>query len=327
MKRILLAGSAVLLAGLILLSACSNPKSNSDDISKLQIQTKQQQDKIANLQSESQQQLAQIASLESEKQQQQNQLGDLQSKMDKSQTEKDNLTSQVNALTSIISRLNSEIQSLTDAKTDADLQLQQAQAEIKALRASTPDNISTLISQISSLTTQINKLQSDRDNLNFQVALLTKQVTPSPDHAFTWTQISTDPTLVSTAWAGRDSQWHDKIKEIGALYHGTHVYIQNETDCDDMAVDIWNMLLAQNIKSVIVVGNLDKKNASFAETNHAWLVVYNAQGQYAILEPTTGEIIYAINMDGTHNTKIDPYYGGWAYKKPSDLWQDVKKKW
>jgi len=309
MKKILLAGAVAVLIALTLLPGCSD----SGKISKLQSQVRQQQEKIASLASDSQQQQKQIT--------------DLQSQSDQLKEERDNLTSQVTGLYSTISVLDSEIQSLTDDKNTLNSQLLQAQKEIETLKATSPENIATLSAQIASLVTQIGHLQADKDRLNGEVARLTQQLSPSPNHALTWTQITTDPDLRSTAWTGQDYQWHDKIKEIGRLYHSTHVYIPNETDCDDMAVDIWNMLLAQNIKSVIVIGNLEKTGATFAEADHAWLVVYNFEGKYAILEPTTGEMIYGVNADGTHNLRIDPYYSGWAYKKPSDLWQDVKKKW
>ena len=309
MKRILLAGAVSFLIALTLLPGCSD----SDNISELQSQVRQQQEKIASLVTDSQQ-------LETE-------ISDLQAKADQLKQERDTLSSQVTGLYAIISVLNSEIQSLTNDKNALNSQLLQAQKEIELLKGTTPENIAILSAQIASLVVQIGQLQTEKDRLNAEVATLTKQLTASPDHALSWIQITTDSDLRSTAWTGKDYQWHDKIKEIGRLYHSTHVYIPNETDCDDMAVDIWNMLLAQNIKSVIVVGNLENTNATFAESNHAWLVVYNFEGKYAILEPTTGEVIYGVNVDGTHNAKIDPYYTGWAYKKPSDLWQDIKKKW
>jgi len=309
MKKIILASAVLLLIVLILLPGCSD----SGKINELQSQVRQQQEKIASLASDSQQQKIEIS--------------DLQTNADQLKGERDDLTSKMTGFYSTITVLDSEIQSLTNDKNALNSQLLQAQKEIDTLKSTTPQSVSTLSAQIASLVTQLGQLQTQKDRLNVEVASLTQQLTASPNHALTWTQITTDPDLRSTAWTGKDYQWHDKIKEIGRIYHSSHVYIADETDCDDMSVDIWNMLLAQNIKSVIVIGNLENKNATFTEANHAWLVVYNFEGKYAILEPTTGEVIYGVNVDGTHNTRIDPYYSGWAYKKPSDLWQDVKKKW
>ncbi len=311
MKKIVLAGAAFLLIVLALFPGCSG-----SDSSKLQ-----------DLQTQVQQQKEQIASLSSENQQLDSEISELKAESAKLTEEKDTLTTQVTGLYSTIAALDSSIQSLANAKDALDALLAQTQKELEVLKQTTPEDIATLSAQIASFITQISQLQADKDRLNLQVAILAKELTASPDHSLTWSQITNDPELKSAAWVGKDTQWHETVREIGIQYHSTHIYIPGETDCDDMAVDIWNMLLAQNIKSVIMIGNLENKNGIFSEANHAWLVVYNYEGKYAILEPTNGEVIYGINVDGTYNSKIDPYYSGWAYKKPSDLWQDIKKKW
>lgn len=311
MKKIILAGAVLFLIAAILLPGCSG--SDSGKLKDLQAQVQQQQE--------------QIASLTSDNQQHESEISGLQAESAKLTEEKDTLSAQMAGLYSTIAALDSSIQSLTNEKNALISQLAQAQKELETLKAATPGDIATLSAQIASFATQIVQLQAEKDNLKVQVAILSKQLTAYPDHSLTWTQITTDPDLRSTSWVGKDYQWHETIRDIGTEYHSTHIYIPGETDCDDMAVDIWNMLLAQNIKSVIVIGNLENKTATFTDANHSWLVVYNYEGKYAILEPTTGEVIYGINVDGTYNSKIDPYYSGWAYKKPSDLWQDIKKKW
>jgi len=244
----------------------------------------------------------------------------LETQIQEQQMQITGLQSDVQQRDSQIISLKSDLAKARDEKNTLDSQLVQVQTEVEKLKATSTTNISTL-------TTQVGQLQAENAILNIQVASLTKQLTPSPDHAMTWDQVLSDLDLRSIAWAGNNYGFQAEVELIGRLYNSTHVYIPNETDCNDMAVDIWNMSLKDGIKSVIVIGNLGKSALTFADCNHAWLTVFNAEGNYMILEPTNGEVIYGTNAYGAHNSQIDPYLTGLPYKKPSDLRSDILKRW
>lgn len=174
--------------------------------------------------------------------------------------------------------------------------------------------------QIDMLNVEREGLYTDIVGLYEQIGELEKKLSPSPDHAMKEGEIWDNPEFMSIAWEGRIVEFQIKVEEIGRLYYRTHTYIVGETDCNDMAVDLWNMLLTEEIKSVIVIGNLDKEFAEFNESDHAWLIVFSPDGKYSVLEPTTGEVFYK---------PIPKKYTGFSftYEKPSDLWADIKKWW
>ncbi len=107
---------------------------------------------------------------------------------------------------------------------------------------------------------------------------------------------------------------------INEEYHKTHTYIEGEFDCNDMAVELWNILHKQGIASLIVVGNPDLENESFAECNHAWLVVpYLYIPDFFVVEPTNGEVY--IGEEGKQ------YQEGYYYTSPSNLRADIWERW
>ncbi len=133
------------------------------------------------------------------------------------------------------------------------------------------------------------------------------------------------------------NQWENaedlknKVKQLANVSRAYHGYIENEYDCNDMAVDIWNMLEVNEpvpIQSIIVVGNLDEEAETFEECNHAWLVILNKPegGVVTIyaLEPTNAEI-YKYTVE--NNSSTAEYFNGFFYEKPSDLRADLGDRW
>ncbi|MBT9163585.1 MAG: hypothetical protein DDT24_00500 [Chloroflexi bacterium] len=183
------------------------------------------------------------------------------------------------------------------------------------------------VEELLSLREQVSLLERSNSLLHIQVAQLTDRLTPAPRHAVAGREIWGRPEFRSIAWAGRDYELQRKVEEIGRLLHRTHTFIPGETDCNDMAVSLWNMLLTENIKSVIVVGNLEKVGETFEESNHAWLMVFNARGEVFYLEATTGEVIFGRLADGSINPRAIPFREGFIYLRPSDLRRDLKEMW
>jgi hypothetical protein len=78
-----------------------------------------------------------------------------------------------------------------------------------------------------------------------------------------------------------------------------------------MASEVWNMLKAQNISAVIVVGNKDALISDILLSNHAWVLATVAPGEYLALETTGG---YAVRKSDNPR-----YYIGWSFNSPADL--------
>jgi hypothetical protein len=198
-------------------------------------------------------------------------------------------------------------------------------------------NKEQLENQVAQLNNDKRQLDEEKESLNAQLSTansriasltnvvddLTEAITPSPDHSISFTETQSNPDFMSVTWKGKDYELQQKVIAIGKQYHNSHTFIANETDCNDMAVDIWNMLFTQGIKSAIVIGSLEDKAATFKDSDHTWLYIFDADAKYFILEPTTGEAMFK----DTGNNLSEKYLGGWLYKKPSDLWADLKKKW
>lgn len=126
-------------------------------------------------------------------------------------------------------------------------------------------------------------------------------------------------------WEGQAPRLYAEIAAANTLYHRTHTYVPGETDCNDMAADIWESLAGRGIVSLIVAGNLEATRESFAECNHAWLVVYSGEGAAAALEVTSGRT-YTWE-DTLDNAALRQYWEGFVYASPSDLAEDFDGRW
>jgi len=126
-------------------------------------------------------------------------------------------------------------------------------------------------------------------------------------------------------WKGHASQLYDEISAVNTLYFQTHRYIPGETDCNDMAIEVWNRLISRGIISLIVVGNLDMSQESFVDCNHTWLIVYSGEGSAAVVEATSGEIY--IWEDAQVYPCLKQYWEGFIYETPSGLRADFQERW
>lgn len=183
------------------------------------------------------------------------------------------------------------------------------------------------VEELNRLQDQIAFLEGQNSLLSIQVAQLIEQLTPAAHHAVEGRDIWGRPPFRSIAWAGRNHELRRKIEDVARTWHETHTFIEGETDCNDIAVSLWNMLLTQGIKSVIVLGNLEMVGETFEEANHTWLFVFNARGEVIYLEPTTGEVFFGRFADGSINPRAIPYREGFIYVRPSDLRRDLKGRW
>jgi hypothetical protein len=78
-----------------------------------------------------------------------------------------------------------------------------------------------------------------------------------------------------------------------------------------MASEVWNMLKAQAISAVVVVGDKDNVIGDILQSDHAWVLADIGPGQYLALETTGG---YAVQK-----TENPLYYIGWSFSSPAEL--------
>ncbi len=104
----------------------------------------------------------------------------------------------------------------------------------------------------------------------------------------------------------------ETVEKIVKYYHDTHVYTAYDLFvCADMAAEIWNMLEAQGINSIMVVGNKDTAIEDILLSNHTWVLAEVAPGEYLALEATGGYVV--LESDNPL------YYRGWSFDSPADI--------
>ncbi|MGD0794247.1 MAG: hypothetical protein ABR958_01455 [Dehalococcoidales bacterium] len=168
------------------------------------------------------------------------------------------------------------------------------QAQYDQLNAQVAD----LQSQLAKAQSDFTKLQADKTNVDnqlinaqFQITSLQSQVSQSS---------LTGATPAETA------------AKIVKNYHDTHVYSAYDLFvCSDMASEVWNMLKAQNISAVVVVGDVDTAITDILQSDHAWVMATVGANDYLALETTGG---YTVKK-----SEHPLYYRGWAFNSPADL--------
>ena len=152
-----------------------------------------------------------------------------------------------------------------------------------------------------------------------------KLIPPSiPSHSYSPLKIINDAKYWNADWDV--VELYKKLYDMNKSYYENHKYIEGVFDCNDMAVDIWNMLDKKGIVSVIVAGNLEIDNATFAECDHVWLLVFHkgARGTIIFIIETTNSETYFIDSIESPFLK---YIHGFYYLSPSDLREDIKERW
>lgn len=143
-------------------------------------------------------------------------------------------------------------------------------------------------------------------------------------------EIYANPAYWNISWQNRGTELESTTRALCKLYYSTHTYVANQTDCNDMTCDLWDMLYAKGIASIITIGNLQLENYSIDECNHSWLIIFSLDkgttkpGGFAV-ESTNGQVYFKQDVD--KNSKIKRYFAGFYYSKPSDLRADFKDKW
>lgn len=150
-------------------------------------------------------------------------------------------------------------------------------------------------------------------------------LTGSENHYIPLADLGDASPYWNTSWLERSSELYYEIIRLTTSYFQTNKYVFGKSDCNDMAVDVWQKLIDKEIKSLIVVGNLEKSYETFLECNHAWLMVYSSKGSAAAMDLARGKVF--VWQDVRINPQLRQYWEGFVYESPSDLLVDFEKRW
>jgi len=196
------------------------------------------------------------------------------------------------------------------------------------------DKVSELEDQLTSMTNELSSIIAERNSATAEALDLTVQLSvleqenaalqetikpTKPTHNLSFEEVSGSSDYWNLAWENADLQ--QAAREVNAAYYQWHYYIEGETDCNDMAVDIWDMLRKRGILSLIAIGNLKMEDEPFAKCNHTWLVIISSSGKFFALEPTNGQLYFK----GDSNSQ--QYMENFLYALPSDLRADAGSRW
>jgi len=119
----------------------------------------------------------------------------------------------------------------------------------------------------------------------------------------------------------------EAIIDVCSEYKDSLVYMQGETDCNDMAVYLWNMLQKRGVKTLLVIGTPDGEYTPFADCDHAWLACNTPDGNIHI-EPTVPMVIYS-NCVYTFRTseEVDEYMVNILEESKQDLIRDIREEY
>jgi len=109
----------------------------------------------------------------------------------------------------------------------------------------------------------------------------------------------------------------ETAENVVKRYHVTHIYSEYDFFvCSDMAIDVWDMLKAQEINALIQIGDVKTGAKDITEVNHAWVLAEVSPGQYLALETTGGYAVWDNPL----------YYRGWSFDNPREYKRFVELK-
>jgi len=110
----------------------------------------------------------------------------------------------------------------------------------------------------------------------------------------------------------------ETAENIVKRYHETHIYSKHDFFvCSDMAIDVWNMLKAQEIDALIQIGNVKTPAKDITDVDHAWVLAETSPGHYLALETTGGYAVWDNPL----------YYKGWSFDNPREYKRFVELRY
>jgi len=162
--------------------------------------------------------------------------------------------------------------------------------------------LQTALSKIAEMQGQVNDMEAEKEALNAELQVAKAKVAELRGQVG---GLKEQYELVGATTA-------ETAEKIVRYYHETHEYSTSDLFiCSDMASEVWNMLKAQGISAIIVVGNKDTAIGDILLSNHAWVLAEVAPGEYLALETTAGRVVT--------ESENALYYRGWTFDSPADL--------
>jgi len=224
-------------------------------------------------------------------------------------------------------QIQNDLQSAQDANEVAQRELETARNRIfeleSTLKAEQTESIRNqeeakeLQDRVADLEQQLENYQNKVSNLEERLAQVYAEVYV-PAHSIELSEIESNATFWNSGWT--DTSLLLQVQAIVTKYFQDHTYVEDETDKNDLVIDIWNKLGTGGILSVIARGNLDVTDELFMECDHTWLLVPNYRGIIWALECTTGET-YSI-WNAQTDPQLEQYWEGFFYANPSDFAAD-----
>ncbi len=102
------------------------------------------------------------------------------------------------------------------------------------------------------------------------------------------------------------------LSEIASKYADAHTDAGDDLLTSlDMANDLWNQLLTNNIKAAVMIGNVHTNIDTLLDADHAWVQAEAAPGKMVALDPHEGRII-------SHDEN-PRFYRGHLFSTPKEL--------
>jgi outer membrane murein-binding lipoprotein Lpp len=173
----------------------------------------------------------------------------------------------------------------------------------------TTDEYNDLVRQLNNANSQLSQIQTEKAAMESAIESVEEDL-EAAEETITQLQIRISGMTVQNDIVGDTTL--ETVTNIIEYYHATHIY--SKTDlfvCSDMAAEVWSMLKAQGIDSLICVGDIDNSINDILLSTHAWILADIDDGQYLALESTGGYVVY--------KSENPLYYQGWYFDSPADM--------
>lgn len=170
------------------------------------------------------------------------------------------------------------------------------------------EDYNDVVGKLNNANLQISEMQTEKSALESAMQAAEKDLEDAED-TITQLQIQLSGMTAQSDIVGDTTL--ETVTNIIEFYHATHAYSKPDLFvCSDMASEVWSMLKAQGIDSLICVGDIDTSISDILLSTHAW-VLADIDGQFLALETTGGYVVYK---------KDNPlYYQGWYFDSPADM--------
>ncbi len=174
------------------------------------------------------------------------------------------------------------------------------------------------------LQTQNEELQRQHAGLEVETQRLKDALDIDPKHATSRSEIYNNPDkYFSIKYKDNIGYWQLKVHDV--MEKKVFWTLWDELDSYDKAIQLWCIFSHTDIKSIIVLCNLDNKDAPFEDCNDVLLKVLSPEGEYYTIDVKKEAIKYWGDLDSKPIPENEKYYDkrGFLYTNPSDFKADI----